>query len=559
MNSLLSGTTDAATLKLSNVSDATISLGTVSAASGYETINVESNGSVKNGATTDLVLNDGAGTSLTTVNFSGAQALDIDFTPTTVTTVNASTMTGALDVQFAAANAQNVTVTGGTGNDIIDVQGFNANDTINGGDGTDRLVLTNAEAIAATTARTNVTNVEWLRLSDTTNGTGITVGNVAVGATGLQLGSAVNHTGAVVATFASGTANFDRQDSTDNANEATTLTINGVATNDVLNVTLGTAAAASTWGGNGAFTINGAETVNISTLGGAATVGGALTLTNTAAAEAIVVTGAQSLTITGAVTADSINASGMTGTAVLNMNGGAAAQSISITGTGNNDVLIGGTAADIINGGAGNDTIQNAVSGANSAANDILSGGAGTDSYQLVGASASAANYTGSAFINDFTVGTTATNGDLLVLDVTAASYGASDIVEAASTTLTATAAGAATTLIQSVTQNAAATAGVTGADLIKLTTGVAFNTNLQTTFNNAIGTATVTGYTAADDVFVMFYDTTNSRAVIAVADVGGADTVLGTADVVALVGTISMSTTDYAAFNSNNLAFVDF
>jgi hypothetical protein len=53
-------------------------------------------------------------------------------------------------------------------------------------------------------------------------------------------------------------------------------------------------------------------------------------------------------------------------------------------------------------------------------------------------------------------------------------------------------------------------------------------------------------------------YTTTNGRAVIALADVGG-DGTLATADTVTLIGTIAMSAADYATFNGNNIAFVDF
>lgn len=457
MNAGLTGSSDSATVTLSNVTAAAaISIGNNSAngGNGYETIALVSNGTVANSITLDDTANANAAGSLATISISGANNLTLasNANMTTVTTVDASAYTGNLTYTAAAANGQAMTVTGGSGNDIINVNGFAATDTINGGAGTDRLVLTNAEATAATAARTNVTNVEWVRLSNTTDGTAISTNNLGgASMTGVQLGSAVNHTGDVVVNFAAGTANFDRQDSTDSANETTTVTIAGVATTDTLNVTLGTATAGSTWNGTGAFTITGAETVNIATQGGAATIGGALTLTNTAASEAIVVTGSQSLTITGVTTADSINASGMTGTASLTMTGGSAAQSIAITGTGNADTLVGGTAADIIAGGAGNDTIRNAVSGANSAANDILTGGAGNDTFQLVGSvAATATNYNGVLFISDFTVGSTLTSTDVISIDVTNATYGTSKIAQGATdVALTATAAGS--TVIQTV------------------------------------------------------------------------------------------------------------
>ena len=255
----LSGSSDAATVQLSNVVQSNITLGTTSAASGYETITLNSVGTIKNGDTTDLVLDDGAGTSLATVIVTGTQDLDVDFTPTTVTTVNASAFTGRLDVQFAGANGQNVTVTGGSANDIIDVQGYTTADVINGGAGSDRLVLTNAEAVAATLVQSNVSNIEVVGLSDGSNGT-ITVSNF--GATNLRFGAAV--AGATTADYAAGTNTLDLQQ---RASGGFNVTVNvaGVATTDVLNVTMGSASggAGNTFGA-GTVTINGAETVNLS-------------------------------------------------------------------------------------------------------------------------------------------------------------------------------------------------------------------------------------------------------------------------------------------------------
>lgn len=544
----LTGTTDVLALNLSNVTAGTVTVGSAAAGSGYETINVASNGTIANVLTS---LTDGLSTSLTTVNVTGSQAITLPLADATVTTVDASALTGVLTLTVAAGNTQNMTITGGTANDVINMNGtYTANDTINGGDGTDRLVLTNAEAIAATTAQTRVTNIETIGLSNGLNGT-VTVSNF--GATGLNFGA--NLAGAGIINYAAGTSNLNV--STFN-NNTVTVNIAGVATNDVLNYTIGNATAGTGNAGSAhAITINGAETVNLSSVGAANTFGAGFTITDTAANQALVITGNQDITFTGAVRADSVDASGMTGTAALSMAAGTGTTATTITGTANNDTLAGSTAGDIISGGAGNDTIRNAVSGANNAANDILTGGAGNDSFQLVGASAgTATNYNGSSFITDFTVGTTTASTDFLVLDITTTTYGASDIVTAPSTSIVATVAGS--VVVQNVAQNAAAAAGVTGAGVIKLTTGVTFTTDIQGTFNAAIGSATVTGYTAADDVFVTFYDTTNGRAVIALADVG-VDGTLATADTVTLIGTIAMTAADYATFNGNNIAFVDF
>ena len=118
---------------------------------------------------------------------------------------------------------------------------------------------------------------------------------------------------------------------------------------------------------------------------------------------------------------------------------------------------------------------------------------------------------------------------------------------------------GAGATAIQTVAQNAAAAAIVTGTDLIKLTTGVV-TTGLtaQTAFNAAIGTGTVTGLTASDDIFVSFYDITNSKMVIGLVDAAAtSNTVVQSGDTITIIGSIDMTAADYAAFNANNLSII--
>jgi probable HAF family extracellular repeat protein len=79
----------------------------------------------------------------------------------------------------------------------------------------------------------------------------------------------------------------------------------------------------------------------------------------------------------------------------------------------------------------------------------------------------------------------------------------------------------------------------------------------VQQAFNNAIGTGTVTGLVAGDDIFFSLYDSTNSRMLVGLVDAGVADTVITTGDVVTLVGTVTMTAADYAAFNQNNLSII--
>jgi hypothetical protein len=548
--SKLAGTSDAATIDLNTVTGGTVVLGNTGAG-GYETLNVNSNGTVANVL---AGFGDGAATTLSTVNIAGAAALTLPLTDASVSTVNASTMTGVLNLTVAAGSGAQ-TITGGAGNDLINMNGtYTALDILNGGAGTDSLVLSNAEAIAAVTVQANVTNFEVVRLSDGLNGA-VTPGNFGVA--NLRFGAAMAGAGTV--NYAAGATNVLDLQNFGSGGFALTANIAGTATNDVLGLTVGSTTAGNAFGA-GNVTINGAETVNLLSQGGANTFGGTFTITDTAASQALIITGTQSLTFTGAVRADTIDASGTAGPlASLVLTGGTGTTATSITGTANADTLIGSTAGDIINGGGGNDTIANVLAGTATTAGDQITGGAGFDNITLRGDLASeavATAYGKAAFVTDFTVGSTAATTDIVTLSSTNTNYsGAATGFHAGIAAATAVAAGA--TVIQTVAQNAAAAALIAGTDLIKLTTGVATTgLTVQQAFNAAIGTGTVTGLGAGTEAFVSFYDTTNSRAVFLVVDANsGTNTVVETGDTVTLIGTVAMSSTDYGTFSSNNFA----
>lgn len=536
----LTGTTDAITLNLSSVTGGAFELGS-GAANGYETLTINSGGAVANTLTS---VSDGAtATSLTTINVTGSRNLTItNSLDATVTTVNASTFTGNLNV--TQTSTVNATITGGSGNDTIVLgAAYTTSDVVNGGAGTDTLSLTTATAAGVTATQSNLTSIETISVSDALAGNfQLSAWN---GATTVRLAAGIDGTSRTL-TLASGNS---VSIGADNGNAAHTFTISGTGTTDVLNLSLDSGVDFAT---NALFT--GVETLNIATASTAGTVnvfGGTTALTATAATESIIITGATAITFTGAVTADVINASALTG--VLTVTAGPATAA-TITGGSAADVIVGSTAADIIIGGAGADFITNTADGANTTAGDVLTGGAGFDTFTLIGSSASAGNYNGAPNITDFTVGTTATTTDLIRLSSTNGSYSAGLSVDGNATGASGSVG------LQSVAQNGAAIdAGTTNTvEFFKLTTGVAFTTNLQSTFNAAIGTGTVTNLTAG--VYAgSLYDTTNNVMVIFEVDVntGAATTTLETADTVRLIGTISMTATDYASISA--IHFADF
>jgi Ca2+-binding RTX toxin-like protein len=248
----------------------------------------------------------------------------------------------------------------------------------------------------------------------------------------------------------------------------------------------------------------------------------------------------------------------------------------SLTGTGGNDNLIGGVGNDTINGDAGNDVIQLASqSGNNISGADVIVTGTGNDTVRLTSniaaGTGSATNYSAFTTITDFTIGTSASATDLLAFSGNDTDFSLKPANGAATTTTGlakgATAQGLAATdamVVQSVAQDAAAEALTANVSFFKLTTGVAFTTDIKGTFAAAIGTSSVTGLGANGNYLVSVYDTTNSKAVIGVVNVGGnadANNILAADDFVtadiAVVGVLNMTAADYANFGTTNLAMV--
>jgi len=544
-NAALTGTTDAVTINLESVTAGTMVVQPASGTGGYETFTINSGGTVAN---TITEFNDATSTAGTTLNITGAQDLTITNALQAETlTVNGADATGDITLDLTTAAVR--TVTGGSGSDSFDLSGSFVDqttaasaDTVTGGDGTDTLTLSSAEVVAVGSAAqfSGVTGIETVIMDTVTAATSNF--SFLTGVTTIEFDGGFAN--GFTHTVSSGQEmQFDVADTSD---DAATFVITGNAVNDVMNIDINDADM-----GAGTITYTGIETVNIAT-SGTSLLDGAHTLTDTAANQTLNISGTGTLTL-GAITADTV-VSTMTGTGTTTY--GTLAATTNFTGGANIDVIVGSTRADILTGGAGADNITNTATGARVNAGDIITTGDGFDTVTLVGTTASATNYNASSNITDYTVGTTATTTDLIRLSSADNDY-EDDNGAAAGLASVANANGAAgAVVVQNVAQNAAAAAGATGVELIKLTTGVAFNTNIQTTFNDAIGTSIVNGLIAESVFATTFYDTTNEVMVIVGADANAGIAIsLETADVVRLIGTVNMTAAEYALIDADNFA----
>jgi len=352
---------------------------------------------------------------------------DADLTITTVTDTNATLKT--YDASALPSTAKltiggtamiaNATVTGGAGNDSITVSTvagndslsggagndtftFGANlttlDTVVGGDGTDT-VSTAVAAVAgltAGTAYTTISGVETLTISDATAANTVTTKFISSDINRVNLTTATGaNNGTLALSSGAQTVAVTAAAATLAAGQTMTITSDGTGTTDSLTLSVspsGTQAAQDYLGSaTSNLTTTGFETVAINT--GTFTTVAATTQNlgalNVGAANAITVTGSNTLGLAAGLVAGSLDASGMSGAAVLTM-GGAPTAITSITGTARADTLVGdasasidgGAGADTITGGSGNDTILGGDGNDSITANggvDSILGGAGND------------------------------------------------------------------------------------------------------------------------------------------------------------------------------------
>jgi Ca2+-binding RTX toxin-like protein len=432
----LTGAADVATLNLSNVTGGAGQVITIT--DGFETLNVNSNGTVANSF---------ALTTLTpaTINVSGTAGTSFAGTlPTTVTAVDASGSTGAMtstlnnvvsvaNAYTGSAGIDTLTMTGGAsavstidlgaGNDSVTFTADLLNttvavtDSVSGGEGTDTLTAGRAELQALVNTATipsGISGFENLVMSDVLTATTLTASNVQTGGFDSIDLAAANNAATATVNLGSGTKAL-----TYGAALGNTLVINDdaaagttVTTDDVLNLSSSGTAAEN----NGdvlagrQLTITGFETVNINTTslgtGNTEQSLGIINLTvDTGGTGVVNFTGAEAVAVDGAPAGVStLDFSGMTaqaGTAeTVDMDSGGAIQpeapgtlgTMTIVGSPGIDLLNGDLdETNVINGGAGNDDIMSGsgsdtlsgddgndtIDGADG--NDTINGGAGND------------------------------------------------------------------------------------------------------------------------------------------------------------------------------------
>ena len=455
-----------------NQDNDTININPVSGAVGFSTVSLTAQGSAS-----FVTLNDGDATNLATVNASGSAALVLNLTPTTITTVNAGTMTGAFTVTVGAGA---LNITGGSGNDNINMAGtYTTTDTINGGSGTDTLWLTASEATTTTSQTSRVTNIELIRVTNATSGT-LTLANW--GATGAVITTA-DSGGTIVYSAGAGSLNLGTTDLTSDTINATG---NLASDADTLNITLGSSSTANTAGGTVATT--NFEVINVTTLGG--TGGMAAISTSPTAGTTVNFVGSQGGNY-GTVTAATINAGGLTlssATATgVTLTAGTAS---SVTGSGGVDAITGSSSADTLRGGAGADTIIGA------GGNDLLVGGLGADTLALI-ADTGATVVTGTAV----TVSTSAADSFI---------GAASSLTNADAIRLDDVATASGTTTSYTVTINTGVVATTVAASSV-----VSLGTTTVTAFGYLVGASATTGLTAD----AILYQDTNGNGILEVGE----------------------------------------
>lgn len=384
----VSGVDDAITLVLNAVGTKTVSDNFRT--TNVEVLNIESAGTQANyldEVTSDDnadVTDDLGNSTLKTINVTGAQNVKIvTQLHASVTTVDASAATGAVDVKLAANTAK---VTGGSGADTfrfwsaVGTNTLDTTDVVDGGAGRDTLEL--AEGFA--TALSNVKSIEILGAANSEASDTYDMSVIA----GLEE-LMVTATGAGSKVTASNGVNTVTVRS-DNLADGLDYTHKDANASVTLNVDTSKFAAA----GNGVdiattTTVNNIKTLTINATGKNLAADATNLRTGLEASSVAAIDGNQLTTInlTGdsdieIATADTgvtlVDASAFTGNAKLDV---ATSADMTVKGGLGNDLILLGSGKDNVDAGAGNDTVT--LDPANLASTDTLTGGEGSDTLEL--------------------------------------------------------------------------------------------------------------------------------------------------------------------------------
>ena len=549
-------TTGSATVAAAN--QLTLGLDPVSGNNGYEKISIESKGQAN--LVEKLTANGSKQITIT-----GDQNLRINQAlPNTAVKLDASALQGNLDV---TAGNGTVDFLGGKGNDTFrfNVGEFTATDKVDGGEGANTLVVVAADAEAITAADTNIKNTQTLTLSTggtatktlradligdkitTVNLTAVTAGDYTI-----RFAAGANSVNVLKNTSFGNTLNVEANGGGNT--DSLTFTIDGDDPTTPLFIEKGIITV-------GNLNLNNTATPNrsieqlklvVNNSGAGTHTIGAITLPDAAGVvETITITGNSSLTIGGAVTAEKLDASGLTeatnGTTGLTMTAPSVSTvGINLTGSTFDDALIGSAVNDFISGGAGKDTIT----GSGGADQITLGDGFDTVIFKNTQVGNAALNVQASySTVTDFLTGGTATTTDLITISKAGVASGGSLETLAG----VAVAAGSAVQNVD-VAQGASVNLSTSTANFLRLTgtgSNVAGNT-AQQGFNAAIGAGVITVGAASIVILTSYYDTANSQMVLGVVqDTNASGTITATTDLFTVISRFTMTAANYANFGN--------
>lgn len=360
-----------------NIAVNNVALGDITVA-GVETVNISTN-TLKSELNSLVIAN------ATTMNVTGDKDLTIDntainFANTTATaasaidgTIDAASFTGKLKVAVAAAD--NMKITGGSGNDtFVMANGMNGFDVIDGGDGADTITM---DSGALTTNFAQTTNVETLSINNKNTAAAYDVSKfggstVIINLSDANDGSALEAstvTNAEGKTIVLAKSTADVADAADDDGAKVTITNKTDTASDTVNMQLN---AINTGDGNttgGYHTVDVAtyETVNIVANKSATVTANQIQNLTATNAASVVVTGTGGFeTVLAGAKVTSFDASGLAGALILTPGGngtktttykmGGASSTLTFAGNLNNK--------DIVEGGAGAaDTVTATVTG----------------------------------------------------------------------------------------------------------------------------------------------------------------------------------------------------